>query len=250
MRHGLLAGLAFCSTAAMAADEPRPRISVNGTGSVETPPDIATISYRIVGEGPTSDVAVTALVAKRGRIAVGLAALDRRIEPRASEVAIAEVRAPECRQDYGRPRLSTGPCAITGYVATVQMTVRTTAVKQSGTLVRLIGRLEGSEPRLTGFALADPGAAQRRAIAAALVDAKAKAQAIASGTGATLGRLIAASNSSYGEARFLRVQDDGAAPPPLPPPPPPPAPPPIAVDLTPRPVETQAQVSVTYEIAP
>ena len=119
-------------------------------------------------------------------------------------------------------------------------------MKQAGTLVGLIGRLEGSEPRLTGFALADPGAAQRRAIAAALVDAKAKAQAIASGTGATLGRLIAASNSSYGEARFLRVQDDGAPPPP----PPPPAPPPIAVDVTPRPVETQAQVSVTYEIAP
>lgn len=247
MRFGWLAMALLWSGVAMAADEPRPRIAVSGSGSVETPPDLATVQFRVVGEGDTSDAAVAALVAKRGRIAAGLAALDRRIEPRASEVSVAEVRGTDCRQEYDRPRLSTGPCAITGYIATIQMTVRTGAVKQAGTLVGLIGRLGGSDPRLTAFTLADPGAAQRRAIAAALLDAKVKAQAIAQGTGVTLGRLLSASNSSYGGYQpVVEVTGSRLEPPP---PPPPAPPPPIAVDLTPRAIETQAQVSVTYEIA-
>lgn len=245
MHYPMLMAAALIAAPAVAADEPRPRVAVTGNGSVMTPPDLATIDYRIVGEGPTSDAAVTALVARRDRIAAGVAALDRRIAPRASEVSVTEVRSPDCRQDDGRPRLSTGACAVIGYVATLGMTIRTAAVTQAGTLVGLIGRLGGSDPRLTGFALADPGAAQRRAIAAALADAKAKAQAIAQGSGVTLGPLIAVSTGGY-EAGVQEVVVTGSR---LSAPPPPPPPPPIAVDLTPRPIETQVQVSVSYAIA-
>lgn len=247
MRTIWLMAAAFSTATAAAAEEQRPRVTVTGNATVTTPPDLATVDYRIVGEGPTSDAAVTAMVARRGRIDAGLAALDRRIEPRASEVAVAEVRGPECRQ-YGGQRLSTGACAILGYTATLQETIRTTAVKQAGTIVGLVGRLEGSDPRIGSFALADPGAAQRRAIAAALVDAKAKAQAIAAGTGVTLGRLVAASTGSYGDGTAQDVVVTGTfyrVAPPAPPPPPP-----IAVNLTPKPIETRAQVSVSYEIAP
>jgi hypothetical protein len=240
--------IAAPATAAPAADEPRPRIAVTGSGRVMTAPDLATVDYRIVGEGPTSDAAVTALVVKRDRIGAGLASLDRRIEPRAGEVAVAEVRSPDCRQDDGQPRLSTGACAVIGYVATLGLTIRTAAVKQAGTLVGLIGRLGGSDPHLTGFALAEPGAAQRQAIAAALADAKAKAQAVAQGTGATLGRLIAASTGGYDAGAQDIVVTGVRVGAPAAPPPPPPPPPPIAVDLNPRPIETQAQVSVSYEI--
>lgn len=244
----LLAAMLACPAAALAAGDDAPRIVVSGTATVTTPPDLATIDFRVVGEGDTSDAAVAAMVARRARIAGALAALDPRLQPRSGEVSVAEVRGPDCRQQYGQPQLSTGACAVTGYVATLQMTIRTPAVKQAGTAVGLIGRHEGRDARLSGFLLADRGAAQRRAIAAALADAKAKAAAVAEGSGVHLGRIMSVSTTGYGGVEPDEVIVTGSRVPA--PPAPPPPPPPIAVDLTPRPIETQGQVTVVYAIAP
>lgn len=244
MRVALAAlALALPGTTA-AADEPAPRITVTGSGRATTPPDLATIEYRVIGEGATSDGAVAALVAARKATDAGLASLGQPA-PGAREVSVNEVRDKDCPR-YGPPQLSSGACAVTGYVASVTMTLRTGAVGKAGTVVGLLGRLGARDPHVTDFALAEPGAAQRRAIAAALVDAKARAEAIAAGAGVSLGRLVSASTGGYAggdvvvTGSHLRVE---------PPPPPPPPPPPIAVDLTPRPIETQAQVTVAYEIA-
>ena len=246
MRHGWLVATACCwSVAAMAQDAPRPRVVLTGTGSVRTPPDLATINYRIVGEGATSDEAVSAMAARRRRIDAGLASLGGGLDPRASEVALSEIRGPECRQSYGQPQLSTGACSIIGYSASLQVSIRTGQVRQAGTAVGLIGRLGGKDPQIGGFALADAGAAERRAIAAALADAKAKAQAIAVDSGMTLGRLQSVSTTGYGGNDEIVVTGSRV----VPAPPAPPPPPPIAVDLAPRPIETRAQVTVSYEIA-
>lgn len=245
MRHGWLAAAACCwSVAAGAQDVPRPRVVVSGTGVVTTPPDLATIDYRIVGEGTTSDAAVAAMVATRRRIDAGLASLGGGIDPRAGEVAVNEVRGADCRQNYGQPQLSSGPCAVIGYAASLQVSIRTGQVKQAGTAVGLIGRLGGKDPRIGGFMLADAGVAERRAIAAALIDARAKAQAVAAGAGVMLGRVQSVSTTGYGGAD-QEVVVTGS---PVPPPPPPPPPAPIAVDLKPRPIETRAQVTVVYDI--
>ena len=243
MRRCWILVLAYLPASAMAADDPLPRITVSGSGRAMTPPDIATIEYGVRGEGASSDAAVAAMVARRKGIDAGLAALVP-VAPTASQVAVVEVRGSACQRSYGSARLSTGDCAIVGYIATLTMRLRTSAVKQAGTIVGLLGRLEASEPRLTGFALADPQAVQRKAIAAALVDARRRAEAIAAGTGVALGRLVAASTGGYAAAEDIVVTAQRvAAPLALR------SPPPIAVDLTPQPVETQAQVSVVYEIA-
>lgn len=155
---------------------------------------------------------------------------------------MSEVRGAGCQRGYAQPRLSTGECAIIGYVASLSMALRTPAVKNAGTIVGLLGRLEATEPRLTGFTLADPGAAQRRAIAAALVDAHDRAEAIAVATGSRLGRLVNASTGvNYGGDIVVSASRVSA--------PPPPAVSPITVDLAPRPIESQTTVTVTYEIA-
>jgi uncharacterized protein YggE len=238
--------LATTAPALATPDNGPPRISVGGSGQVFTPPDLATIGYTVRGEGETSDVAVAQMVARRKKVDAGLA-LFKEIEVRAAQVSVREVRSRECQPNYGAPTLSTGACAIIGYVAELSVTVRTTLPKQAGTIVGLLGREGASNPSLSGFALADPGAAQRRAIAAALDDAHRKAEAIAAGTGVKVGRLISASNNGFGyiESRDAVYEANVA-----PPPPPPPPPPPIAVDLTPQPISTQASVTVTYEAAP
>ncbi|MDB5712017.1 MAG: hypothetical protein JWL96_4087, partial [Sphingomonas bacterium] len=141
------------------------------------------------------------MVARRVKIDAGLA-LFRQIEARASQVSVREVRSRECQPGYGAPTLSTGACAIIGYVAELSVSVRTTLPKQAGTIVGLLGHEGASNPSLGGFALADPGAAQRRAIAAALDDAHRKAEAIAAGTGVKVGRLVSAtSGNGYNEVQ-------------------------------------------------
>jgi uncharacterized protein YggE len=239
--------LATAAPALAAPDAGPPRIIVSGSGTVFTPPDVATLSFSVRGEGETSDGAVAQMVARRTKIDAGLA-IFKQIEVRAAQVSVREVRGRECQPSYGAPTLSTGACTIIGYVAELSVTVRTTLPKQAGTIVGLVGRQGATNPSLNGFALADLGAAQRRAIAAALDDARRKAEAIAAGTSVKVGRLITVSTgSSYSDVQ----PQDGVrdAPPPAPPPPPPPAPP-IAVDLTPQPIQTQANVTVSYEAVP
>lgn len=250
MRQATGFAMFLLATAApvMATAEPAvPRITVNGSGTVFTPPDVATLSYAVRGEGETSDAAVAQLVAKRAKIDAGLA-IFKQIEIRAAQVSVREVRGRECQPNYGAPTLSTGACTIIGYVAELSVTVRTTLPKQAGTIVGLVGRQGASNPSLNGFALADLGAAQRRAIAAALDDARRKAEAIAAGTSVKVGRLITVSTgSSYSD---VQSQDGVRDAPPPPPPPPPAPPPPIAVDLTPQPIQTLANVTVSYEAVP
>lgn len=230
---------------AQAPDAP-PRIIVAGTGVASTPPDRATVEYSVRGEGATSDAAVTALVEKRRAIDGGVAGLRVPVQSGASRVSVSEVRSPDCRQGYNAPQLSTGPCAVLGYTAELQVTVRTPATRQAGTMVGLLGRLGATNPRIESFDLADPHAAQGQAIAAALADARAKAQAMAQGAGVRLGPLLSASNGGGGYQPEGEIIVTGAR---LPAPPaPPPPPPPIAVELTPQPITTRATVTVAYEI--
>lgn len=248
MRAIVIAGI-LLATPAFAAPDDTPRISVSATASVQTPPDRATIAYTVHGEGASSDEAVASMVGKRERIDAGLASLHIAVEAGTSRVAVTEGRGPDCRQNYGTARLSTGACAIQGYAADLTVSLRTAAVMKVGTMVGLLGRLGATDPRLESFSLAAPGEAQRRAIAAALADARAKAEAVAQGTGVKLGALISASNGS-GYQDIVVTASRAVAPPPPPPVLSVPVAPPIGVALTPQPIQTQAQVTVVYAIAP
>ncbi len=219
-------------------------ITVSGSGMVTTPPDQATIEYGVHGEGATSDQAVTQMVEKRKRIDAGLAGFGKQIDSGATQVAVAEVRGQDCRAEDGASRLSTGNCAIIGYTADISMTIRTPAVTRAGTIVGLIGRLQGTNPHVTAFEISDKYSAQRRALAAALADARKTAEAIAQGANVKLGRLVLATNSSdAGSVIPMRVPSPAMV---MVPPPPPP---PIEVDLVPQPIETNAEVTVSYETA-
>lgn len=233
------------ATAASAADDPTPRIIVSGTATAQTPPDRAAISYSIRGEGQTADDAVKALVAKRDAIEAGLGRFRGAAAPTAGQMAVNEMRGREC-QGY-QPQLSVGACAVLGYRADMEVEVKTSAVKDAGTIVGLIGRLGGTNPRIAGFGLVDDQPARARAMTDAFAEAHKQAEALAAAGHVRLGRLLSASDGSYGgrpemAGDIVVTASRGAAPPP--------PPPPIAVDLTPRPIETQARVTVVYEVLP
>ena len=222
-----------------------PRIIVEGEGSVRTPPNIATISYELRGEGKTSDDAARSLVEKASQIESALRTLDPGIEPKAGAVEFAEARGPACKSDEydDRARLSVGPCAVVGYVATQSVSARTQRVEESGTLVGLAGRNGATEPKIASFELSDDREQKRQAIAAAIANARAKAQAIAESSGTSLGpvqsialdragddaEIIVVTGARLSSPNFLQST-------------------PIQIRVSPQPIETSAKVTVSFAI--
>jgi uncharacterized protein YggE len=222
------------------------RIDVTGYGEVKTMPDVASITYTIRGEGPTSDDAVRAMTASAARIDSAVHAIDPAAVPRTSEVRISPVRSTDCKeQEYGPPQLSTGACAISGYVATQSVTLRTLAVKDSGTLVGLVGRAGGLSPRIGSFDLRDNRPEQQQAINAALADARAKAAAIAAASHVNLGPILNVTSGPRTDSQQIVVTGSRLPMVAAPPPPPPPVP----VAVRPEPITTTSYVTVIYAIS-
>src|SRR3954451_5078754 len=247
--------IAACGAAVPLAAQPviqavpeRPRLIVDGYGEVKTPPDLAVISYTVRGEGSTSDDAVRSLTATGSRIEAALRKIDRATEPQTGDVKVTPVKSDACKEEeYSAPQLSSGPCAVLGYVATQTMTVRTAAVTDAGTMVGLVGRGGAFSARIKSFELRDPRVAQGQATAAALSDAASKASAIAAASRVPLGGILSINTAARQAGEQLVVtglrrpaaEMDMAEPAP---------PPPVPVKVSPEPITTSSNVTVTYAI--
>lgn len=235
---------------ALAQIAPERTLQVTGTATVQTVPDIALLDIYLRGEGATSDAATNAIAAKQKAVAEGLEALlGPNNELAASSVTIIEARSGTCAdaQGYGsQPRLSTGVCAVTGFIATMQTRVRTRAVEKAATAAGLASRLGASDARLQGYELSNPEVAQARANTAAIAVAARRAAALAGGAGLQLGPIVTVrdqgsydmtvTGASLGANAFAAPSAPRVSP--------------VVLDLKPTPIETRAQVFVTYAIAP
>lgn len=227
----------------------RSTIVVDGYGEVRTTPDIATISYTLRGEGATSDEAVRAMVAAGARIGDALRGVDVAAEPRTSKVEVSPAKGSNCKdEDYDSGvQLSKGACAIVGFIATQTVTIQTTGINDAGTMVGLAGRGGAYNARINDFDLSDPAAAaaKKQALTAALMNAQAKAFAIAAGTHLTIGQILNVTTGDRGavttissqEVRLNSLPQSFAAPPP------------VVVNLKPELIKTAGSVTVTYAIA-
>lgn len=220
-----------------------PYIVVEGSGSARTPPNVAEIEYEIEGEGKTSDQAVRALGSKSAAVEDALRSMDPSLTSQSRTVRVEAVRQQGCEKDSDdeAARLSTGNCAVVGYVATQDFSVKSTRVADAGTMVGLASRQGASKPKIESFDLVDPRAARQQAIAAALVDARMKAEAVAAGSNSRIGDVISIALDAAraneivvtGTLRQANVMETGA---------------PVPVSVTPGPVVTNASVTVTYTI--
>ena len=198
------------------------------------------------GEGTTSDHAVLSMTEQGAGIEAALRKIDAPVEPLTGDVKVTPVRSDDCKEsDDGSPQLSTGPCAILGYVATQSVTVLTSAVRHAGTMVGLIGRGGAFEAHISSFDLRDSHPAQQRAIQNALSDAATKATAIAAASHVPLGSILSLNTAPRQEGEEIEVTaaNRSYAPPALAV-----APPPVPVNVKPEPITTSANVTVTYAI--
>lgn len=236
--------LAMLPAPAIAQDARVPTIAVTGSGTAQTPPDTATLTFTVRGEGATPDAATSAMAAQQKAVIQGIRSLDREVEVQTGSVTIAETRSAGCRGDYGQDKqLSTGACAVTGRVASISTTIVMHSVKDAGTAVGLAGRLGASDAAIEHFGLSDDGDASRRALASAFAQAHAKAEAIAAASGAELGPIVSVSDSYidvvrgyFGVVNTITAEDVGRLPSP------------VVVDVSPKPVETTMRLTVVFAI--
>lgn len=240
MRRWLLAA-GSVATAGLAQGPTTPVIRVIGHGLVRTPPDVATISFTVRGEGASSDLAVRALTTRRDAVE---AALVGGAQVTTGRLSVQEVRDKSCDagDEDDKPRLSTGPCAVKGYLAALRFSARVTAVKEAGTLLGQAARLGATDPVLEDFALLRPAAARQAAVTEAIRDAREQAVAIAAASHVTLGPLRRVEDQRAGEAAGMDIIVTGNRAPP------PEVTPPIVVKLSPEPIETRADLVVEFAI--
>lgn len=162
-------------------------IRVIGHGSARTAPDLAVLTLGVRGEGATQEAAIRALAASRARIDEALAG---RAKVTTGKLAVASARDRACDpDDTDATRLSTGACAIRGYVATLGMTAWVVPLTEAGTLLAEVARLGAAEPSIDRFEVQHPEVARRAALNAAMTDARMQASAIAASSNVALGRL-------------------------------------------------------------
>lgn len=246
----LSAFLLLLSTAAPAFAQSPPAghtINVSGHGKVTVPPDTARIHYWVRGEGTTPDDATRAMVGLQNQVEGGL---KRLLGPSAafsnSDLLVIQVRDPKC-SDQSQPRLSQAECAVIGYLARSEGDVSSPAIEKAGTAVGLASRLGASDARLQGFELRDTTAARRSAMTSAVADAREQAGILAAAAGGHLGPVLDIRYGSYSSGPVFisgsQIQTV-SAPPALPPLPP------VQIDITPRPQEITADVSISYALLP
>lgn len=188
--------LAMALGAGAAADEPG-RIVVSGTGSVEAAPDMAVITLGVTTEaeaaGAAMDANSAAMAAVLARLSeAGVAERDLQTE--------ALSLAPRWRHETGPD--GSGP-QITGFVASNTLSVRVRDLARLGDILDLA--IADGANTLGGlrFGVSQEDEMRDAARAAAVQDARRKAELLADAAGVSLGRL-------------LELREDGGAAPPVP----------------------------------
>jgi uncharacterized protein len=187
-----LAGVLRPSGAQSAAgDAPAGGITVTGNGSVTVTPDGGTMSFGTVSQAQT---AATALAAGSQAVARVIEALLN------AGVAKKDVQTSEVSLS---PRTNENGDEVVGYTATNDVTANVRGIGDLGRAIDAAVKAGANQVYGPGLLASDQDAAYRRALEAAVADARAKAETLASSSGTTVGKITT-------------IVESGATPEPLP----------------------------------
>lgn len=221
----LLGGYLFMTTDSL------PTVSAVGEATLRAQPDEVVVYVQIEGRENTAQKAQTTMRATSLAVVSALRTLgleERQIQQ-------------ESEQVYPDYSWENGKQTLRGYIATQSVRVRTETVSD---VARIVDSIVGKGGLVQGinFELSDEHAAslKTQALTAAGNDAERKARALAAGVGKELGSLVSVQNQDfqggpivyYARAEGADSKDAQLA----------------AASLTPRDLEVQASVAVTYRV--
>jgi uncharacterized protein YggE len=157
-------------------------ITVTGTGTVQAPPDLATLMIGVTTQGETAAVALSANSEAVASVTARLTASG--IEARDMQTSNLSINPNWTSFDSGASP------TISGYVATNLLTIRVRDLGGLGTV--LDAAVADGANTLNGltFGMAKPEPALNDARIAAVADARAKAELLVTAAGMKLGRIV------------------------------------------------------------
>jgi uncharacterized protein YggE len=162
-----------------AADTTSGGITVLGTGSVNLTPDRASFAFGTVSQAAT---AKAALAASSQSVARVIAALKK------AGVAQSDLQTADVSFS---PQLNDKGDAIVGYVASNTVTATIKRIGDAGGIVDAAVEAGANQVSGPNLLASDQDAAYRNALKAAVADARGKAEALASASSSTLGKITA-----------------------------------------------------------
>lgn len=200
-----LSGVARPEGASSAATADAPTgITVAGTGAVTAAPDTATVGFGVLTRGRTAVEALNANGAEARRMIAALVAagIDR-TDLRTDVVSLS-------------PQTSEDGESIVGYTAVNSVTAKLRKLERVGAVID--AAVAAGANQVSGPALesSDREKLYRKALEAAVADAREKAQSLAAASGRSLGRVQNVVESSYNAPVAMEAKaTDAAAPTPI-----------------------------------
>ena len=173
------AGVFQPSGARSAAPDASGGLTVVGTGSATAVPDRASFSFGSVSQARTAAAALDASSQAAGRIVDAL---------RKAGVAKADIQTSEISLS---PRMNDTGDTIVGYTASNSVTAVARKLADAGKLVDAAVAAGANQVYGPNLLVSDQDAAYRSALKAAVAKARENAEALASASGLTLGRITA-----------------------------------------------------------
>jgi uncharacterized protein YggE len=177
----LSSALALQIAAPALAEDTVRTVSVTGTGTVETAPDMATLMIGVTTQAATAAEALAANSEATEAVIARLTASG--VEPRDMQTSNLSINPNWSGYDSSTPTIS-------GYVAMNLLTVRVRALDTTGAV--LDAAVADGANTLNGmtFGLADPEPVLNEARKEAVADASAKAELLAAAAGVKLGEVV------------------------------------------------------------
>ena len=183
----LLAAVSLPGSASSAAAETG-GITVQGTASVVSAPDRAEVSFGVESQGQTARAALSANAAEMRRVIAAV---------RAAGGTDLKTQSVSLSPRYGEQN------AVQAFVATNSVSATIREIGKAGALIDAAVNAGANQVYGPSLSRGDQGDLYREALKAAVAEARASAQALASASNLSLGRITA-------------IVEGGGAPPPMP----------------------------------
>jgi uncharacterized protein len=182
----LVSVVTLCSFAGGASGASPRTITVNGTGIVTSVPNQADFTFGVSTNASTATAALTANAKQMSKVIGVLKALgiaDRNIQT--AQISIT-------------PNTNQAGTTVVNYTATNSVTARTGNIATSGKIIDGVVRAGANLVGGPSLTASDQQALSRRALKAAIADARARALVIAGAAHVKLGRVLSVTEASSG----------------------------------------------------
>jgi uncharacterized protein len=183
-----LAGCGEATTVTTTAGAAASTVTASGTGTSQAVPDTAEMSFGVTTTSPNAKTALE----EASKAAEQIAAAVKKQGVAGEDIQTQDVSV------YPRTVDQNGKQVITGYQASLSVTVKVRDISKLGEVISAANAAGANDISGPSFTVADPAPARAKAIDEAVADARKSAEAMAKAAGKSVGDVLSMSSSDAG----------------------------------------------------